>query len=53
MRFFKMPTTPLPVSDLFEVTLEDWTALLDHIHESHSNGSVAVKAVHRDRVRAA
>ena len=46
---FKVPTTPLPISDLFEVTLEDWTALLDHIDESRSNGSVAVKATHRDR----
>ena len=49
---FRAPNTALASTDLIEVSLADWRADLEHMHESHSNGSTAVKATHRDRVRA-
>jgi hypothetical protein len=49
---FRAPNTAMAVTDLIEVSLEDWTADFDHVHESHANGSAAVRTTHRDRVRA-
>jgi hypothetical protein len=50
---FEVASSPRPVADLFEVSIEGWTALLDHILASHSRSAPDVKATYRDRVRAA
>jgi hypothetical protein len=50
---FKAPPNPQPVIDLFEVSVEGWTGVLDHALESHSRSASQVKVTYRDRVRAA
>lgn len=50
---FEAPASAQAPADLVEVTLEEWKADLVHLHVNHSHGSASVKAIHRDRVRAA
>jgi hypothetical protein len=50
---FKAPSGQRPVIDLFEVSVEGWTGELDHALVSHSRPAPDVKAIYRDRVRAA
>jgi hypothetical protein len=49
---FQAPAAVQPERDLVEISLEDWTVDLAHVHESHSESAPTVKAIHRDRVRA-
>jgi hypothetical protein len=48
---FLAPATPQPPLDLVEVSIENWTALTEHLHQNHAQAAPSVKAVHRDRVR--
>jgi hypothetical protein len=41
------------VADLFEVSVHGWTAVIDTVLRSHTGAAPSVKAVYRDRVRAA
>jgi hypothetical protein len=49
---FLAPSHRQSVRDLIEVTLEDWRADLEHIHDNHSRKEPTVRATYRDRVRA-
>lgn len=50
---FEAPGSPRAAQDLIEVTLEGWNPSEDNLLTAHSRGSAAVRAVYRDRVRAA
>ena len=49
---FQAPAAAQSERDLVEVSVEDWTVDLAHVHGSHAKAAPTVKAIHRDRVRA-